>query len=125
MQLRQGITISGLGSVNFTKMLDNLLSTHAMFSRFTPGGRLRVAEFIGSANMVNGTSGTTVAYPTISAGNRVFMPTNLASTLGFAVQAIKEDIDPNGVLNGVDSARLVHTEENDVKYYLLSGDKTR
>ncbi|KAF4571728.1 hypothetical protein EYR36_009073 [Pleurotus pulmonarius] len=98
-QLRQGICITGLASPNFEAMLNNLRHTHSLFSRFTPGGRLR-------------------AYPTISAGNRFFTPTRLAT--GLQSVLISKEVDPHGLLKGADSKHLIHTDDNEVKYYVIS-----
>ncbi|KAF7426520.1 hypothetical protein PC9H_008889 [Pleurotus ostreatus] len=115
-QLCQGVTITGLSSTNFVTMMDKLRHAHSLFSRFTPGGRLRSPEFISTQDFESRNG--TVNFPTISTGNRFFTPSHLAA--GLQPTAVTKDIDPSGVLKKADSRRLIHTEDNEVKYYIMS-----
>lgn len=105
-------------------MLNNLRHTHSLFSRFTPGGRLQSPEFFDSREFKD-KEGCVRAYPTISAGNRFFTPTRLAT--GLQPVSISKEVDPHGLLKGADSKHLIHTDDNEVKYYVISRreDKVR
>ncbi len=91
-----------------------------MFSRYTPKAKLvPVPEFIGNVEITND-SGSSLAHSTIVASNRFFTPAKQAD--GLDTIAISSEVDPRGALTKVDGSRWIHTEDNEVAYYILSED---
>ncbi|KAL4255724.1 hypothetical protein AB1N83_012392 [Pleurotus pulmonarius] len=117
--IRQSLTITGLGSNAFKQIVTNFRHTYSMFSRYTPNAKLiSVPEFIGKDERL---SDDTSKNTTITASNRFFTPVKQAE--GFRIVDIGGEIDPRGILENVDKKKWVHTEDNEVAYYVLgTGD---
>ncbi|KAF4588056.1 hypothetical protein EYR38_010017 [Pleurotus pulmonarius] len=101
--LRQGITVTGLGSKHFDQIIANAKHIHTMFSRYTPKDKVKAG------------------YSTISASNRFFTPKKQATD--YEEVTIGEEIDPHGVLGNVDTEKWVYTEDNKVDYYTIGVNK--
>lgn len=93
---------------------------HTMFGRYTPNALLQsLPEYMGKLRNENGCDGD---YPTITASTRFFTPAKQAQ--GFATVDVNPELDPRGVLGKVDAAKWVHTEDNEVGYYILACSDT-
>lgn len=90
-----------------------------MFSRYTPNAKLLpVPEFIAKDDRLSDDPSKNT---TITASNWFFTPVKQA--VGFATVDIGTELDPRGTLAKVDNTKWVHTEDNEVGYYVLgSGD---
>ncbi|KAJ8693906.1 hypothetical protein PTI98_008852 [Pleurotus ostreatus] len=112
---RQSVTIAGLGSKSFNTIVQNSRHMYTMFSRYTPNAKLQpVPEFIGKYRGTGDSS--TVESSTITASSRFFTPVKQAS--GLDIVDINAELDPRGVLSKVDASKWVHTEDNEVGYYI-------
>ncbi|KAF4582625.1 hypothetical protein EYR40_002548 [Pleurotus pulmonarius] len=111
------VTLTGLGSPCFDRMVENSRRAYSMFSRYTPNAKLLPRpEFL--AKYSAETNGGIDQHVTIAASNRFFTPIKQAGALE-AVD-INVEIDPRGLLAKVDRTRYVHTEDNTVDYYVLT-----
>ncbi|KAF8883848.1 hypothetical protein BD779DRAFT_1674379 [Infundibulicybe gibba] len=108
--IRQGVSISGLGTTSFMNAIDSLKKIYALFSRS-----------VGSTNLQSGTPTTTLGdYPTIEAFNRYFT----AKKAGAREReyALSVDVDPFGTLAGALGTGYYHGEDNIVNYYERTND---
>ncbi|KAG5220796.1 hypothetical protein IMY05_C4516000200 [Salix suchowensis] len=118
--VRQSVTITGLGSTSFKSIAANCRHMHTMFGRYTPNALLQsLPEYMGKLRNENGCDDD---YPTITASTRFFTPAKQAQ--GFATVDVNPELDPRGVLGKVDAAKWVHTEDNEVGYYILACSDT-
>ncbi|KAF7426243.1 hypothetical protein PC9H_008610 [Pleurotus ostreatus] len=112
---RQSITITGLGSKSFDNIVQNCCHMYTMFSRYTPNAKLQpVPEFISKYRDAG--NGGAIESPALTASSRFFTPIKQAS--GFDVVSINPELDPRGILGKVDATKWVHTEDNEVGYYI-------
>ncbi|KAF8871920.1 hypothetical protein BD779DRAFT_1399291, partial [Infundibulicybe gibba] len=103
--IRQGVSITGLGTTSFANAIENLKKIYVIFSRS-----------IGSAKLQGGTCTLMFGdYPTIESFNRYFT----AKKSGHRRQeyALGVDIDPFGTLSSALGAGYYHGEDNIVNYY--------
>ncbi|TFK59782.1 hypothetical protein BDN72DRAFT_864879 [Pluteus cervinus] len=103
--LHQSITLNGLGTPTFNESLDALRAMYPMFCRQFPEGRL-TATFM---------SGTNLTF-----SNRFFTKRSEAGQLGSV--PFERSVDPKNVLAQMLNSTLIHTEENQVKYYIRQHD---
>ncbi|KAF9494939.1 hypothetical protein BDN71DRAFT_1431419 [Pleurotus eryngii] len=88
--------------------------------RYMPKARLiPMPEFIRSIKVTND-SRSSIVHPSIVASNRLFTPAKQAS--GLDPIEISSEMDPCSILAKVDQSRWIHTEDNEVVYYILAED---
>ncbi|KAF8891008.1 hypothetical protein BD779DRAFT_1384285, partial [Infundibulicybe gibba] len=108
--LRQGVSITGLGTTSFANAIESLKKIYVIFSRS-----------IGSTKLQSGTPTSMFGdYPTIDTSNRYFTvkkPGHREQEHAFGV-----DIDPSGALSGLLGAGYYHGEDNIVRYYERTTD---
>jgi hypothetical protein len=112
--LRQGISLTGLGSATFTNALDAAYEIHQQFNRQFEEGVLERW----SCSSVNNTS------PCIDISNRYLTPAKEAG--GTEETPFHKGVDSKGILqnmaNGDGSISYVHTEDNQVRYFNMQRD---
>ncbi|KAF4600272.1 hypothetical protein EYR38_004896 [Pleurotus pulmonarius] len=114
--VRQSVTITGLGSTSFESIVENCRRTHTMFSRYTPNAKLHpLPDFLGKYKSANA-SGVN-EHTTITASARFFTPAKQAA--GFSIVDVNPELDPRGVLGKVDGTKWMHTDDNEVGYYMF------
>jgi hypothetical protein len=102
--LRQGISITGLGTATFEQATKSAQDIHDMFQRQFSEGRL------GGWN-----TGKYRHHATLDMSNRYFTPKRDAPNMEHI--PFDEMVDPQGVLEGMIQGAYVHGEENVVQYY--------
>ena len=107
--MRQGVTITGLQSSTFKKIIHTVAEVHALFSRAVGIDKLEECQMI-------------TAYKGMSAlelSNRYFTPRkNMVEDDELILSA---DIDPYGYLAKAAGTTLCYTEENAVLYFERQG----
>jgi hypothetical protein len=107
--LRQGITLTGLGSPTFMRAVDAIKSIHRRFDRQFEEGALEAwAEYRPDEPETD----------RIGLWNRYLTPAREAE--GMQSVPFLPGVDPNGTLRGMsqeDGMSYVHTEDNQVHYY--------
>lgn len=101
--LRQGVCITGLGSLTFSKALDCAFQIFGMFSRHIPEKKLKEWKV-----------GTYNDYPSLDLSNQMFTPRK--EDPASSSVALGADIDPNGRLMALAGNDLFHGEDNQVRY---------
>ena len=102
--LRQGITLTGANSTVFDEVINAIISVYSGFSRHMPDNSL-LPWTPSDLHQQNG----------IDVSNRYFEPRHLVDPQ--TIMPLSVDVDPHGVLQQLQSSDLVHTTENNVKYY--------
>ncbi|TFK59403.1 hypothetical protein BDN72DRAFT_735144, partial [Pluteus cervinus] len=98
--LQQNITLTGLGTSSFQESKTALNEMHAVFSRQFPEGRVSFWNAGG---------------PDIILSNRLFTSVMEAGQLESV--PFGENVDPKGILADMLGGALIHTEDNQVRYY--------
>jgi hypothetical protein len=108
--LRQGITITGLGTPTFEKAIETAQEIYEMYKRQFEEGRLEAWS-----------AGDFQGHRTLSPSNRYFTPRKDAPCM----EHIPFDrlVDPNGILEHMTKAGYIHGEENIVQYYVREVDE--
>jgi hypothetical protein len=101
-QMRQAVTLTGLGTHKFKASLESILFIHAMFAKHV--GKDRLAAWI---------PGYFQEHRTVEVWNRYFDHPSLSSS----AIPFHPFVDPQGLLKSIIDGRLLHTEENEVRYY--------
>ncbi|TFK57877.1 hypothetical protein BDN72DRAFT_730887, partial [Pluteus cervinus] len=109
--LQQAITLTGLGTETFESSIDALCKMHTIFSRQFPEGKLAPWQPVASA----WTTGRGLVLT-----NRYFTRRSEANTMPSV--PFSEGIDPRGILKKMLNSRIIHTEENEVRYYTRYAD---
>ncbi|RDB26092.1 hypothetical protein Hypma_006902 [Hypsizygus marmoreus] len=105
--LRQRVDIGGFDDPSFLQCLDKVQEIHELFSRAIPHDRLCQWD--------------PETYPegiSVSASNRYFTPRRYAGTEPEI--DLTDTTDPTGILRSLKPAGMVHTEDNEVKYFACS-----
>ncbi|KAF8873003.1 hypothetical protein BD779DRAFT_1452340, partial [Infundibulicybe gibba] len=106
--LRQGITITGLGSPTFEYAINAAVDISRMFDRQFPEGK-----------MEPWTAPTTdEGQSCIELSNRYFTPKRDAPRMIHI--PFPESVDPHGILERMTKGEYIHGEENVVEYYTCS-----
>ncbi|KAF8896010.1 hypothetical protein BD779DRAFT_1466051 [Infundibulicybe gibba] len=115
--LRQGVTITGLGSPTFELAMNVAVEISRMFDRQFPEGKMEPW----------GPSTTEMEQSCIELSNRYFTPKRDAPRMSHI--PFSAAIDPEGILESIAKAGYIHGEENMVDYYTCShengGEKFR
>jgi hypothetical protein len=108
--LRQSVTITGLQSSTFNKIIRTVAEIHAVFSRAVGTEKLEECQIITSYKRMSA----------LDLSNRYFTPRqDVAEGDELFLSA---DIDPYGYLaSAARAAALCHTEENAVQYFERQG----
>ncbi|TFK60399.1 hypothetical protein BDN72DRAFT_722105, partial [Pluteus cervinus] len=112
--LQQAVTLTGLGTETFESSMDALCKMHTIFSRQFPEGKLAPWQPVASA----WTTGRGLVLT-----NRYFTRRSEANTMPSI--PFSEGIDPRGILKKMLNNKMIHTEENEVKYYTRYADMAR
>lgn len=111
--LRQSVTLTGLQTPTFEKILNTIAEIHTLFGRSVGMSKL---EECGGITSYKG-------MPAVELSNRYFTPRN--STTGGDEIPLSADIDPHGYLSDAAGTGLFHSEENTVSYFerhITNGD---
>lgn len=112
--LRQGISLTGLGTATFTNALDAAHEIHQQFDRQFEEGVLERWSCSSADN----------ASPCIDISNRYLTPAKEAG--GTDETPFHKGVDPKGILqsmaNGDGSISYMHTEDNQVRYFNMHRD---
>lgn len=101
--MRQGVSITGLGSPTFSKALDCAFQIFGLFSRHVPENKLQEWKIE-----------TYNDHPSLDLSNRLFTPRKddpMSPSISLGA-----DIDPNGRLMSLAGNDLFHGEENQIRY---------
>ncbi|TFK59720.1 hypothetical protein BDN72DRAFT_905595 [Pluteus cervinus] len=112
--LHQSVTLSGLETATFEESLTALQEMYTVFSRQFPEGRLMPWQ-AGTSTLGDGGS--------ITLSNRYFTK----RSEGQQMQSVPfaANVDPKKILTRMLNSSLIHTEENDVQYFMRYGDLGR
>jgi len=102
--MRQSVTLTGLGIQSFQAAVDGIIAIHSIFSRQFPHGTLEPWQ-----------PSWFLDHHTITASNRYFSEKRLCPCL--IPIPFPMNVDPKGILNTMMGEKLIHAEENEVKYY--------
>ncbi|KAF8958454.1 hypothetical protein BDZ97DRAFT_2047168 [Flammula alnicola] len=103
--LRQSITVTGLKSPTFAKVVENVAEVHALFSRTVGQNQLQECSMIAE----DGDD------PVLEMSNRYFTPKKDAPQMPSI--PLTADIDPHGYLARAGGQSHIHGEDNVVYYY--------
>jgi hypothetical protein len=107
--LKQSVSITGLQSSTFDKIIHTVAEIHAVFSRAVGFEKLEECRIITSYK----------GMPALELSNRYFTPRKDMAQGGELVLSV--DIDPYGYLAKAAGTALCHTEENAVLYFERQG----
>jgi hypothetical protein len=110
--LRQGITITGLGTPTFKRSADAAKEIYELFQHQYPKGKLE-----------SWSPGTYRGFTTLEISNRYF--TLKRDTPDMEHVPFDKLVDPFGILEGMIDTGYVHGEENRVRYFACEKDKDR
>src|SRR5215471_20556 len=102
--MRQSVTLTGLGVGAFEQAIDSAISIHALFSRHFPPDALEAWKPSFFQN-----------HPAITAYKRYFSEKRNCPCV--VPTPFTSEVDPKGILRSILDDKLVHSEENEVKYY--------
>lgn len=102
--MRQSVTLTGFGTSSINACLRSIQEIHQTFSRYLPIDSLEPW----TPNKYDG-------FPAIDMGNRYFMDRRDAGGEEFV--SFQENVDPDGVLQGLIGHAFIHTQENEVEYF--------
>lgn len=111
--LRQGISLTGLGTPTFEEALKGILDIYALFSGHVPREKLRPCACIDRYG----------EFSSIESSNRYFTSIKDCGPTEKHV-SFSTEIDPHGVLSSFESTGYIHGENNVVEYYERSILKT-
>ncbi|TFK60226.1 hypothetical protein BDN72DRAFT_905154 [Pluteus cervinus] len=109
--LEQRISISGLNTPTFERSVSALLDLFPVLVRQFPDGQFDSFQF-GNCPVTDGR--------VVSFSNRYF--TRKKDAPGLTPAPFPTQVDPLGILKGKLSSALIHTQENDVEYYIQLTD---
>ena len=101
--MRQAVTLTGFGTHKFKAALESIMFIHSMF-----------AKEIGTTKMDNWSPKYYHGQQTVQSWNRYFTGWKDADLIP---HPFNELVDPNGILGSLDGGNLVHTVDNEVKYF--------
>jgi len=106
--LRQGVSLTGLGTPLFDSSIQAIMDIYALFCRSVPRDKLQPCSFTDHYGQYTG----------IEMANRFFSPRKdfpTSKSIPFST-----DIDPKGILARVAGTSFIHMEQNVVAYYECS-----
>ncbi|TFK62065.1 hypothetical protein BDN72DRAFT_777568, partial [Pluteus cervinus] len=106
--LNQNITLTGLGTATFEQSLSALREMHPVISRQFPEGRV-------TCSFLSGTS--------LTFSNRFFTKRSEGGQM--ISIPFSPNVDPKNVLTHMLNPLMIHTEENEVKYFVRQSDLGR
>ena len=104
--LRQGLSLTGLGSPTFDKAVRTARDVYEQFDRQFTAGKLE-----------NWTTSSYSGMLALDMSNRYFTPKQDAPAMEHI--AFPKEVDPSGILEGMAKSDYIHGEENEVYYFSL------
>ena len=103
--LKQGVSLTGLGTPLFDSSIQAIMDIYALFCRSVPRDKLQPCSFMDHYGQ----------YTAIEMSNRFFSPRKdfpMSKSIPFSA-----DVDPKGILARAIGTSFIHMEQNVVAYY--------
>jgi hypothetical protein len=100
------VSLTGLGAPSFDAGIQGLLDIYAMFASHVSRDNLKAL----------GSCGKYGDHTSLDISNRYF--TSVANTVSEKAMDFPKDVDPFGILASLQTPNYIHTENNEVGYYV-------
>jgi hypothetical protein len=107
------VSLTGLGAPTFEDALKGILDVYSLFSTHVPREKLKPCSCIDSYG----------EFTSIESSNRYFTSIKDCGPKEKHI-SLSTEIDPHGILSGVENAGYIHSENNVVEFYERSILKT-